>query len=135
MALAVLDGVGVSEQSEQLKQRTMRFALDTCALIRELPHDEPCITVRRQLAKAATSVAFNYRASCRGRSHTEFTAKLGTVVEEADEAFGWLEFIEAAGLLRVDELKRLIREADEITAIMAASYRTARQKERLRGRK
>jgi four helix bundle protein len=125
----------MSEQSEQLKQRTMRFALDVCALIRALPYDEPATTAKRQLAKAATSVAFNYRASCRARSHTEFTAKLGTVVEEADEAFGWLEFIEAADLLRVAELRRLIGEADEITAIMAASYRTAKQKERLRGRK
>ena len=109
----------------------MRFALEVCALIRALPRDEPGTTVRRQLARAATSVAFNYRASCRARSHTEFTAKLGTVVEEADEAFGWLEFIEAADLLREAELHRLIGEANEITAIMAASYGTAREKERV----
>jgi hypothetical protein len=37
------------------------------------------------LAKSATSVAFNYRASCRARSHAEFTAKTGLVAEEADE--------------------------------------------------
>jgi four helix bundle protein len=122
----------MSEQSEVLKRRTTRFALDTCALIRALPLDEPGTTVKRQLAKAATSVAFNYRASCRARSHAEFTAKLGTVAEEADEAFGWLEFIAAAGLLKVAELNRLIVEADEITAIMSASYATAREKERMR---
>ena len=125
----------MSEQSEQLKRRTMQFALDTCALIRALPNDELGVTVRRQLVKAATSVAFNYRASCRARSHTEFTAKMGTVVEEADESLGWLEFIEAADLLRVAELRRLIGEADEITAIMAASYSTAREKEPRRGRR
>jgi len=83
------------------------------------------------LANAAKLVAFNCRASCCARSHTEFTAKLRTVVEEADEAFGWLEFIEAAGLRRIAELRRLIKEADD-TAIMAASYGTARKKERLR---
>lgn len=110
----------------------MQFALDVCALIRVLPHDEPGATVKRQLVRAATSVAFNYRASCRARSHAEFTAKLGTVVEEADETFGWLEFIEAASLLHVSELSRLIGEADEITAIMSASYGTARENERFR---
>ena len=125
----------MSEQSEQHKRRTMRFALDVCALVRILPRDEPGMTVRRQLARAATSVAFNYRASCRARSDTEFTAKLGTVVEEADEAFGWREFIAAADLLRQAELRRLIGEANELTAVMSASYATARGNERRRTRR
>ena len=80
----------MSDQSELLKKRTMRFALDVCALIKKLPYDEPGPTAKRQLAKAATSVAFNYRASCRARSHAEFTAKIGIVAEESDEAQGWL---------------------------------------------
>ena len=79
-----------------MKQRTMQFALDVCGLIKDLPHSEPGPTVRRQLAKSATGVAFNYRASCRARSHTEFTARMGVVAEEADETQGWLEFIDAA---------------------------------------
>jgi four helix bundle protein len=108
----------------------MQFAVDVCRLIRALPRDEPGSTVQRQLTKAATSVAFNYRATCRARSHAEFTAKLGTVVEESDEAQGWLEFIEAAGLMRSAELSRLISEAREVTAIMSASLGTARHTQR-----
>ncbi len=126
----MLTSAGMSQQAEQLKRRTMQFALDVCALIRCLPSSEPAFTAKRQLTRAATSVAFNYRATCRSRSHAEFTAKLGTVVEEADEAHGWLEFIQAAGLLQSDNLSRLICEADELTAIMSASYGTARAKER-----
>jgi hypothetical protein len=49
----------MSDVAEQLKRRTMRFALDARALIRELPQFEPGPTVQRQLAKAATGVAFN----------------------------------------------------------------------------
>jgi four helix bundle protein len=88
----------MSDQAERLKERTMRFALDVCKLIRLLPYSEPGPTVSRQIAKSSTSVAFNYRASCRARSHAEFTAKIGTVAEESDETLGWLEFI-AAGRL------------------------------------
>jgi four helix bundle protein len=69
----------------------MRFALDVCAVLREFPREEPAPTAKRQLAKAATSVAFNYRAACRGRSHAEYTAKMG-VSEETGESLGWLEF-------------------------------------------
>ena len=82
------------------------------------------------MSKAATSVAFNYRAACRGRSHKEYTAKIGLVAEEADESVGWLEFIEAARLLKSPELIRLIVESRELSAIMSASFGTARYKER-----
>jgi four helix bundle protein len=117
----------VSEQAEQLKKRTMRFALDVCSLIRLLPSWEPGPTVCRQLAKASTSIAFNYRASCRARSRAEFTAKIGTVAEESDESLGWLEFIEAAELIRGStDLLRLTTEARELLAIFSASFGTAR---------
>jgi four helix bundle protein len=120
----------MSEESERMKARTMRFALDVCALIRQLPREEPGPTVRRQLAKSSTGFAFNYRASCRARTHKEFTAKTGVCAEEADESQGWLEFIEAAKLIADRQLSRLIGESTELTKIVSASYGTARAKER-----
>ena len=71
-----------------------------------------------------------YRASCRARSHAEFTAKTGLVAEEADETQGWLEFIEAAELIVSVEAARLLAEATELTKILSASYGTARYNER-----
>jgi len=64
------------------------------------------------------------------RSRAEYTAKIGLVAEESDESLGWLEFIQAAHLLKSDDLKRLIAEAQEICAIMSASHGTARHNER-----
>jgi four helix bundle protein len=125
----------MSDVSDQLKKRTMRFALDACALIRELPQFEPGPTAKHQLARAATGVAFNYRATCRARSHTEFTSRMGVVAEEADESQGWLEFVEAAELLKSADLTRLIREATELAAIMSAAYGTARYNQKQRRRR
>jgi len=130
--LIVRNTIVMSEESERLKERTMRFALDVCALIKQLPPFEPGPTVRRQLAKAATSVAFNYRASCRGRSHAEFTAKIGLVSEEADESQGWLAFIEAGKLIASSEATRLVGESSELVAIFSASAGTARRNQRAR---
>ena len=120
----------MSEEAELLKARSMRFALDVSQLIKALPSDEPGPTVKRQLAKAATSVAFNYRAACRGRSHAEYTAKIGVVAEESDETLGWLEFIEAATLISQTKLADLLQEAKELCAIFSASYGTAKRRER-----
>jgi len=78
----------------------------------------------------------NYRASCRARSHTEFTAKMGLVAEEADESQGWLEFIDAASLIvSAAELARLLQESTELCAIVSTSFATARPKEHERKRK
>ena len=108
----------------------MRFALVVCGLIKRLPDAEPGPTARRQLAKSATSVAFNYRASCRARSHAEFTARIGLVAEESDESLGWLEFVEAAGLIPAKDVAAAVSEARELVSIFSAAYGTARGKER-----
>jgi four helix bundle protein len=111
----------MSEESELLKKRTMQFALAACGVLRQLSFEEPGPTIRRQLAKASTGVAFNYRASCRARSHAEYTARIGVVAEEADESQGWLEFIRDANLLAPEKLQSLIAEATELTSIFSAS--------------
>ncbi len=120
----------MSEQSEHLKRRTRRFALDVIELIKLLPRDEPGPTIKRQLTKAATSVDMNYRVSCRARSHAEFTAKIGVVAEEADESAAWLDLVAEARLLQCDLLTRLRKEGHELEAIFSASAGTARRNER-----
>ena len=122
----------MSEQSDALKARTRRFALDCLQIIKLLPRDEPGPTIRRQLTKASTSVDMNYRASCRARSHAEFTAKIGVVAEEADESAAWLDLIDEANLIRCDLLVRLLKEGHELEAIFSSSAGTARRNERAR---
>ena len=124
----------MSEQAEHLKRRTMRFALDVCRLLKQLPWDEPGPTVKRQLARSATGVPFNYRGACRARSHDEFTARIGVVAEESDESQGWLEFIRDAKLIASNEVDRLHAEATELSAIFSASVGTARSKQRHKGK-
>ena len=120
----------MSEQAEQLQERTMQFAVDVCELIKLLPAWEPGPTIRHQLAKPSTSTAMNYRSSRRARSHAEFTARIGIVADESDESLGWLEFIKRAKLLSSPELPRLLQEALELRNIFGASGGTARDRQR-----
>ena len=68
---------------EELKKRTMEFALRVMRLVGALPDTIEGRTIGRQLCKAGTSVGANYRASCKARSNAEFIAKIGVVEEEA----------------------------------------------------
>lgn len=64
------------------------------------------------------------------RSPREWTAKLGIVREEADEALCWLIFVERSGMApgQRTELEALIDEARQLTRIFAASYRTSKNR-------
>ena len=68
----------------------------------------------------------NYRAAGRSRSKAEFIAKIGVVVEEADETIFWLELLRDGGIVEPKRLEELICEANELVAIFAAAHRTAR---------
>ncbi len=101
-------------QAPDLLRRVFRFALAARTLYRKLPSGPDAQIPGVQFYKAATSSWANYRACQRGRSRAEFIAKLGSVVEETDEAVGWLEFMRDAGIAS-DEA--LLAEARELLAI------------------
>jgi four helix bundle protein len=105
--------------------RTKQFALRIMKLVGALPKTVQGRAIASQLMRSGTSVAANYRATCRARSKAEFIAKLGTVEEEADETAFWLELIIEGDLLAAAQIQPLLNEAIEIVAITAASKKTA----------
>ncbi|MFL6506216.1 MAG: four helix bundle protein [Candidatus Udaeobacter sp.] len=111
--------------AQDLKGRTKQFALRVMRLVDVLPNTPKGRAIASQLVRSGTSVAANYRAACRGRSKAEFIAKLGIAEEEADETALWLELIIDDKLLPEKKVASLLKEANEVTAIMAASYISA----------
>ena len=101
-----------------LKQRTKAFALRVMKLVGALPKTSAGRTIGIQLVRSATSVGANYRSACRGRSKPEFVAKLGIVVEEADECGYWLELIIDGELLKKALVEPLFTEANKLTVII-----------------
>ena len=83
---------------EQLRERTKLFAIRIVRLFRALQKTAEGRVLGRQLLRSGTGVAANYRAACRARSRPEFIAKIGIVVEEADETVFWLELLIAAAM-------------------------------------
>lgn len=118
----------MASKSEELRDRTKEFALRTIALFRSLPRSPDAQTMGKQLLRSGTSVAANYRAACRARSKAEFVAKIGIVLEEADESALWIELLEDSGVIRKERLDKLLNEAHQLTAIFTASRETAREK-------
>jgi four helix bundle protein len=115
------------QKAAELKQRTKAFAIRIVKLFRSLPHAPDAQTLGKQILRSGTSVAANYRASCRARSKAEFISKMGVVLEEADETVFWLELLTETGVLSEERTKDLLKEANELLAVFGASLRTSKQ--------
>ena len=108
----------------ELQDRTKRFALRVLNLVDALPRTAAGRAISMQLVRAATSVGANYRSACRARSRAEFAAKLGIAVEEADETLYWLELVRDGKILPENKLSHLLKEADELTAILVSGRKS-----------
>jgi four helix bundle protein len=116
--------------ADDLRARTKRFAFDVVLLVDSLPRRPAVDAIGRQLVRAATSVAANHRAAGRARSSKECAAKLGLVLEEADESEFWLEALRECGAGSGDATGALLSEASQLRAIFAASIRTLKSRPR-----
>ena len=114
--------------SEELIERTKKFAHRSVKLAMAMPDTALGKHIRGQLIRCSTSVASNYRATCLSQSKASFVAKISIVLEEADESAFWLEFIIDENLLKENLVKPLLQEAGELTAFFASSRKTASKK-------
>ncbi len=121
---------------EQIQNRTKQLALAIIKLAELLPNNRVGWTFTDQIVRSSTSVAANYRAVCRARSDKEFIAKMGIVIEEADETLFWLEMIEESEIINQNskiinpqsEIKNLKKEANELVSIFVASVKTVKNR-------
>ncbi|WP_373521912.1 four helix bundle protein [Aquiflexum sp.] len=109
----------------QLKSRTKKFSIDVIDLAEKLPNTISSRIVINQLVKSGTSVGANYRAVCRSRSNNEFISKMQVVLEESEESCYWLEIVEEKGWV---DVRALLKEANELTAIFVSSLKTIKNK-------
>ncbi|MBM2804844.1 MAG: hypothetical protein HW419_2737 [Deltaproteobacteria bacterium] len=110
------------------KDRTKKLALQIIELVEELPNRRTADVIGRQLLRSGTSVGANYRSACRGKSTADVLSKLAIVEEEADESVYWMELLVEAGIIPETRVSALMRETNEILAMIVASIKTLRKR-------
>ena len=109
-----------------LRARTKQFAKRIIRLFAALPKDTAAQILGKQALRSGTSVGANYRAVCRAKSTADFTNQLRVVEEECDESLFWMELLMDNDLVKPARLTDLMKEADELLAIVVSSAKTAR---------
>lgn len=114
----------------EMKNRTKAYANRIVKLCSALPDNWVAQTLGKQLLRCGTSVGANYRAVCRAKSTLDFINKLRIVEEECDESLFWMELLVDNDLVKALRLRDLVKEADEILAMVVSSAKTARTSNR-----
>ncbi len=114
--------------NEIFRIRTKRLAIDTINFVSKIEHSDALSIIRKQLIRSLTSVAANYRATCRARSQREKYSKLCIVVEEADESLLWLEILDETQTVDSEIFNKLKSESLEILKVMSSYKKTLSDK-------
>jgi four helix bundle protein len=110
--------------NEELKERTIQFAVRVMKLADSLPRTASGKAIASQIARSRGSVAANYRAALRGKSRADFVNKITIVLEEADETDLWIEITKRCELIPERRVAKLQAEAVELIKIFNATRTT-----------
>jgi len=116
------------ERKEALRRRTKAFAGDVVRLFIGLDkRREELRVLGKQLLRAGTSVAANYREASRARSNEEFVAKIELCASEADETQLWLELLRDHCGIGGEAIDPLWQEADELIAVFVTMAKNTKK--------
>jgi four helix bundle protein len=104
------------------------------SLARELPSGVEMRHVSNQLVRAGTSCGANYEEARVAQSRADFIHKISFAAKEARETMYWLELLreylsdtDRAALAKSQlDVRTIVDEARQLTAILGASVRTAK---------
>ena len=117
---------------EDLKERTRAFALRIIRLYSALPQTAEAQVIGKQLLRSGTSVGAHYREGTRARSDAEFISKIEGGLQELEESCYWMELLIDAEIIPQNRLTDLIKEADELTAILVTCSKNAKNRQKIR---
>jgi four helix bundle protein len=110
----------MSDEKDDLRKRTKRFALRIIRVYESLPRSGAAQVLAHQLLRSGTSVGANFREAHRARSNAEFVSQVGDSLKELEETGYWLELLVESGTVPHKKMASLLDETSQLTAILTS---------------
>ena len=111
-----------------LQNRFVDYAVRVIKLCEKLPDTNAGKHISKQLLRSGTSPAANYAEAQSAESNNDFIHKVKISLKELRESEVWLKIIIKANLIQESLLNPLLKETDELIAILFKSIDTARKR-------
>ena len=116
------------ERQYDLQDRLVAYAVRIIKLSESLPETKAGKHVSSQILRSGTSPAPNYGEAQSAESKADFVHKLKIALKELRETEIWLKIIAKAQMIEsVSQLAPLLRETDELIAILFTSVESAKK--------
>jgi four helix bundle protein len=112
-----------SARGGDIAERLLELAAGVVTLVAKLPRSAIPRHIGLQIVRSVTSAGANYQEARHAESRDDFIHKVGVAAKELSETLYWLRLLQKLGMLTDTPL---LRETDELIAILVASARTAR---------
>jgi four helix bundle protein len=110
-----------------LEDRLIRFGAEVCRMAEQLPDSVTAKHIARHLIRSSTSPVANYGEVQTAESRRDFIHKLRICIKELRETRAWVKLI---ARLEFGESPAVLRECDELIALLVSSVRTAQRNAR-----
>lgn len=108
-----------------LKERTFKFAQRVLDIVEQLPKKPQCEVIRKQLAKAGTSIGANVEEADGTITKKDFVNKMVIARKEAKEARYWLR-LASSRYIKEGEIAPDTKESQELINIISAIINKSR---------
>ena len=115
-------------KGDDIAERLIDFAVRIIRLGAALPKNQVGKHIAGQVIRSGTSVGANYEEARGAESRADFIHKVTIALKELRESLFWLKVIDRAEMLPHKRMVEIIREADELCAILTSSVVTAKKK-------
>ena len=120
---------------KDIRKRAFAYALRAVKLHEFLQErkDGTSWILGKQYLRAATSIGANIEEAQSGETRADFIHKYGIAQKEAKESHYWLRLLAEAEIVPVGRLTPLMRETEELYAVITAIIRSAKRRPRAEG--
>src|ERR1035441_9129502 len=120
----------VERYLQDIRRRAFQYSLRSIKLYRALQEakDGAGRIIGKQFLRAATSIGANMEEAQAGESRGDFIHKYGIAQKEARESRYWLTLLAEAAIVPKRRLTPLMKETEELYAIITAIIRKAKSK-------
>jgi four helix bundle protein len=114
-------------ETNSFRERCTNFSAEVIKLVAASRRTNAGRHIADQSLRSATSIGANVHEARGAESRADFIHKMQIALKEARETYYWLSLIEKGSLVGGESVSVLVKECDELAAILARSAMTARK--------
>ena len=115
-----------THKGNDLAERLAKYSGEILVAAGEIPNTKEGRHVRDQLTRSGTAPGAHYGEARSAQSSADFVHKISLAAKEQRESVHWLRTCIFADYFERD-VRHLVREGEELSAILATSLRTAQK--------